>query len=181
MADTPWRTFADLSLNLSTGELRRNDTPVPLERQPVLVLIRLVEDAGQLVTRDSLHRAVWPAGTHVDYDRGLNYCLRQLRIALGDDARMPRFIETVPRQGYRFIAPVTRGGTALATEPAAASAEPACSPHSAAPSRQRRTILAAGLVAMLAILTFAIERGPRNEWHHEATVTVLRTVHNWLF
>lgn len=202
MPDHAWRTFADLSVNLDTGELRRHGTPVPLERQPALVLVRLVEEAGQLVTRDSLRRAVWPADTHVDYDRGLNYCLRQLRIALGDDARAPRFIETIPRQGYRFIAATVSApiagaigpANATASEPAhAVSAAPKPEPEHAPsaelagalarfnPLARHRTLVAAGLAATLVLLTVVVERGPRNERHHAIAVAVVRTVHNWLF
>lgn len=167
MGDTSWRWFDRFSLNLATGELRRNGVPVALERQPALVLTRLVADAGQLVPRDALRRAVWPEDTHVDYDRGLNYCLRQLRLALGDDARAPRFIETVPRQGHRFIA-------TLATAPAAP-------PEEARPRRQRRTIVAAAMLVSLGALVGLVERGPRNDSHHRAALVVARTLHAWLF
>ena len=104
--DNGWRAFGDFTMNLDTGELRRNGKAVPIERQPARVLARLVQGQGRLVTRRELIEAVWPDDTHVDFDRGLNYCIRQVRIALGSEAGA--FIETVPRQGYRFVAPAAQ-------------------------------------------------------------------------
>ena len=101
---TRFVSFDEFQLNLATGELLRNGAPVPLEHQPMRALVLLASRTGQLVTRDELQRAVWDADTFVDFDRGMNYCIRHLRAALGDEARQPRFIQTVPRQGYRFIA-----------------------------------------------------------------------------
>ena len=104
---TPLRFF-DFELDPATGELWRRGHTVALERQPAIALACLASHAGRLVTRDELRRAIWPDDVHVDFDRGMNYCIRQLRAALGDEARQPVFIETVPRQGYRFIAPMQR-------------------------------------------------------------------------
>ena len=96
--------FGDFQLDLDTGELFRNGTPVSLERQPARALMLLASRPGALVTREELRRAIWDADTFVDFERGLNYCIRHLRAAFGDDARRPRYIETIPRQGYRFVA-----------------------------------------------------------------------------
>ena len=104
---TPLRFF-DFELDPATGELWRRGHTVPLERQPAIALACLASHAGRLVTRDELRRAIWPDGVHVDFERGMNYCIRQLRAALGDEAREPVFIETIPRRGYRFIAPMQR-------------------------------------------------------------------------
>jgi DNA-binding winged helix-turn-helix (wHTH) protein/TolB-like protein len=93
----------------STGELRRDGTAVRLQAQPARVLALLLERSGQVVTRETLQREVWRDGTHVDFERGLNFCIAQVRSALGDSADTPRFVETVPKQGYRFIAPVQAG------------------------------------------------------------------------
>lgn len=90
----------------STGELRREGTPVRLQAQPARVLAALVSRAGAIVTRDALQREIWGDGTHVDFERGLNFCIAQVRAALRDSADSPRYVETVPKQGYRFIAPV---------------------------------------------------------------------------
>jgi DNA-binding winged helix-turn-helix (wHTH) protein len=162
--DTPdHRRFAEFRLNLVTGELTSAQAPVRMERQPARALAYLVRHAGRLVTREELRRAVWDEDTHVDFDRGLNYCLRQIRIALGDDVRAPRFIETVPRQGYRFIEPVSIRSSAVEAAP------------------RRRVVAAAAIVtAALAVLA-VVESGPRNESHHAAAVAVLRTVHGILF
>ena len=86
----------------ASGELTRAGTVVRLEPQPARVLTLLLEHAGEVVSREELARRVWPAETHVDFDRGLNYCVARLRQALGDSAESPRFIETLPRRGYRF-------------------------------------------------------------------------------
>jgi DNA-binding winged helix-turn-helix (wHTH) protein len=106
MDPTNRRRFDDYEIDLGTGELRRNGRPVPLQRQPARVLARLVASAGTLVPREALHAAVWGDGVHVDFERGLNYCIRQLRQTFDDDPKAPRFIETVARQGYRFVAAV---------------------------------------------------------------------------
>ena len=80
--------------------------PVRLQPQPARVLAILVTHAGDVVTRDTLRQEVWSDGTFVDFERGLNFCVAQIRSALGDAADSPRFIETLPRRGYRFIAPI---------------------------------------------------------------------------
>src|SRR4051812_26393329 len=98
--------FGPFEFDPGTHELRRDDTPVPLERQPAMALDLLVSRRGRLVPREEIRRAIWPQDVHVDFDRGMNYCIRQLRAALEDDARHPRYIETVPRQGYRFVGTV---------------------------------------------------------------------------
>lgn len=102
------RRFGLFELNLRTGELRKDGRPIKLPPQPFTVLALLVERAGELVLRDDLKRALWGEETYVDFERGLNFCINQVRHALGDSSDTPRFIETVPRRGYRFIAPVER-------------------------------------------------------------------------
>lgn len=96
-------TFDDRTLRLL-----RSDRPVPIEPQPARALALLLERAGSIVTRDDLRAHLWDAGTHVDFDRGLAYCIGELRAALGDSAENPRFVQTLPRRGFTFIAPVTR-------------------------------------------------------------------------
>ena len=88
------------------GQLLRQGTPVKLQEQPFRVLCLLLESAGQIVTREQLRQSLWPEGTYVEFDGSLNATLKRLRFALGDDADNPIFIETIPRRGYRFIAPV---------------------------------------------------------------------------
>ncbi len=99
--------FNGFELDPSTGELHRDGEVIRLQPQPSKVLIRLVAAAGEVVTRDALYRLLWPEGRHVDAERGLNFCIKELRRSLGDDARSPHFIETLPRRGYRFVAEVT--------------------------------------------------------------------------
>jgi DNA-binding winged helix-turn-helix (wHTH) protein/TolB-like protein len=89
-----------------TGELRREGLPVHLQSQPAQVLGILLSRAGEIVPRESLREAVWGEGTFVDFDRGLNFCVAQIRSALGDSAESPRYIKTLPKRGYQFIAPV---------------------------------------------------------------------------
>lgn len=91
-----------------THALWRDGAPARLAAQPAQVLALLVERAGQIVTRDELRQAVWGADTFVDFDRGLNFCVSQVRSALHDDAAEPIYIRTVAKQGYQFIAPVER-------------------------------------------------------------------------
>ena len=92
---------------MRTGELRRNGTRVRLQEQPFQILALLLERAGEVVTREELQRKLWAADTFVDFDNGLNIAIKKLRTALGDDAEAPRYIETLPRRGYRFLAQVT--------------------------------------------------------------------------
>jgi DNA-binding winged helix-turn-helix (wHTH) protein/TolB-like protein len=98
--------FAEFEFDERAGELRQNGTTARLEPQPARVLALLVERAGEVITRAELQQRVWSGDTFVDFDRGLNYCIAQIRDALGDSATEPRFVETLPRRGYRFIAPV---------------------------------------------------------------------------
>jgi DNA-binding winged helix-turn-helix (wHTH) protein/TolB-like protein len=98
--------FGLFEFDPDAGELRKDGRLVPLEPQPARVLAVLLARAGALVTHDDLKRATWGPDTYVDFERGLAYCLSQVRGALGDSARNPRFVETVPRRGYRFIAPL---------------------------------------------------------------------------
>ncbi len=87
--------------------LTRNGMRVKIQDQPFRVLLLLLDRPGEIVTRDELRSSLWPDGTFVDFDGSLNVILKKLRAALDDNPDNPRFIETVPRSGYRFIAPVT--------------------------------------------------------------------------
>jgi TolB-like protein/DNA-binding winged helix-turn-helix (wHTH) protein/Tfp pilus assembly protein PilF len=106
-ADSRRRFRAGLfDIDLGSGELWRNGRKVRLQEQPFQVLAMLLERPGELVTREQLQARLWPADTYVGFDEGLNTAIRKLRVAFGDSADNPRFIETVPRRGYRFLAPV---------------------------------------------------------------------------
>jgi TolB-like protein/Tfp pilus assembly protein PilF len=98
--------FGPFEIDPKSGELRRQGTPVRLQPQPFKVLALLVSKAGHLVSREEIQKQVWTDDTFVDFDQGLNYCIRQIRAVLCDDADKPEFIETVPRRGYRFVASV---------------------------------------------------------------------------
>lgn len=102
----PRYRFGNFELNAQSGELRRNGAKLRLQDQPFLVLRKLLESAGTVVAREDLHAALWPADTFVDFDTSLNTAIKRLREVLGDSADTPVFIETVPRRGYRFLAPV---------------------------------------------------------------------------
>lgn len=104
------RRFGPFRFDAETGELFRgsnNPVRVELQNQPARVLEFLTRRPGELVTREELRDAVWGGDTHVDFDRSLNFCVRRIRVALGDSTRKPLYLETLPRRGYRFLAPVT--------------------------------------------------------------------------
>lgn len=96
--------FGPFELDPVSGELFRNDLPLSLQPQPFRVLHLLASRSGELVTREELRQALWADGTTVDFDQGLNYCIRQIRAVLGESAGEPRYIETLPKRGYRFTA-----------------------------------------------------------------------------
>lgn len=98
--------FGLFEFDAVSGTLTREGVPVRLQPQPARVLEVLIARAGDVVTREDLRAAIWGEATFVDFDRGLNFCISQIRSALGDSADSPRFVETLPRRGYRFIAPV---------------------------------------------------------------------------
>jgi TolB-like protein/Tfp pilus assembly protein PilF len=95
--------FGVFEVNLRAGELRKRGVKVKLQEQPLQVLQILLENPGEVVTREEMQRRIWPADTFVDFDHGLNNAIRRLREALGDSADTPRYIETLSRRGYRFI------------------------------------------------------------------------------
>ena len=98
--------FGVFEFDPASGELRKQGRLIRLEPQPARALALLVGRAGEVISREQMRTHLWDEGTHVDYDRGLAYCLGQVRTALGDSADNPRFVETLPRRGFRFIAPV---------------------------------------------------------------------------
>jgi len=99
--------FGDFEVDWHSGQIYKHGIRLKLQEQPFQVLALLMERPGELVTRDELRQMLWPEGTFVDFDTGLNSAIKKLRDVLGDDADGPRYIETVPRRGYRFIAPFT--------------------------------------------------------------------------
>ncbi len=108
--------FGIFEADLHTGELRRNGVRVRLQEQPFQILAMLLERPGEIVAREELRTRLWPADTFVDFDHSLNAAVRRLRDTLGDTAENPRFVETVARRGYRFLAPVNGGAHAAVSE-----------------------------------------------------------------
>jgi DNA-binding winged helix-turn-helix (wHTH) protein len=100
------RRFGAFELSLQSGELRKSGIRLRLTGQPFQVLAVLVQRAGEVVTREELHSKLWPADTFVDFDHGLNNAVARIRDVLNDSSDTPRYIETIPRRGYRFIAPM---------------------------------------------------------------------------
>ncbi|MGD0892255.1 MAG: winged helix-turn-helix domain-containing protein [Terracidiphilus sp.] len=100
--------FGLFVFDTSSGELKREGAPIRLQAQPARVLSHLLSRAGEVVTREELHQAIWGEETFVDFERGLNVCIAQIRSALGDDSVSPRYVRTIPRHGYQFIAPLER-------------------------------------------------------------------------
>jgi len=100
--------FGAFEADATTGELRRQGVLIKLNAQPFQVLLLLIERPGELLTREEISRELWPEGTFVDYEHGVNSAVNRIREALGDSASKPRFVLTMARRGYRFVAPVDR-------------------------------------------------------------------------
>jgi DNA-binding winged helix-turn-helix (wHTH) protein len=123
--------FGKFEADPATGELRRQGILIKLNAQPFQVLLLLLERPGELLTREQISRALWPDGTFVDYEHGVNSAVNRIREALGDTAGNPRFIETLARRGYRFVAPVECIGSNAAPElPPSILPAPAPTPES---------------------------------------------------
>jgi eukaryotic-like serine/threonine-protein kinase len=155
--------FGDYELNLQAGELRKNGIPIRCQEQPLQVLAALAERPGELVTREELRRRVWPQDTFVDFDHALNTAIKKIRAALNDDADAPRYIETVPRRGYRLIA-------AVEPEPASLS-EPPPTMELPPPARtKRRTWLAVAGIACILLVILGL-KWKLVPWHGDASTT----------
>lgn len=142
--------FGTFDVDLRAGELRKRGVRVKLQEQPFQVLVLLLEHPGEVITRDELRQKLWPTDTFVDFDNGLNTAVKKLRDTLGDSADSPRFIETLPKRGYRFIYPVDGA-------PAVAAVHP--------PThwwRAPRVVASLGIVAVLGTLLAANIGGLRN-------------------
>jgi eukaryotic-like serine/threonine-protein kinase len=151
--------FGSYEFDSRTGMLRKDGIRIRCQEQPLQVLAALVERPGELVTREELRRRVWPEDTFVDFDHALNTAIKKIRASLNDDADAPRYIETVPKRGYRFIAPVQSETTA----------GPAGEPSVQVPVRKGHRILAAlgGIAALvLVILGLSWRLAP---WQGEAS------------
>src|SRR5579863_8561439 len=159
---TPTRSlirFGEYELDLQAGFLRKSGIRIRCQEQPLQVLAALVERPGQLVTREELRRRVWPQDTFVDFDQALNTAIKKIRVALNDEADAPRYIETVPRRGYRFVAPVEH--------PIEQDGAPPSIPSQAVHPKRNRAIALAGIVAIaLAILGLTWRLAP---WKGDAS------------
>src|SRR5262245_22558832 len=150
MADTV--RFGPFSFDVDSGTLSKFGSPVRLQPQPARVLAALVHRAGDVVSREDLRRELWPTGTYVDFERGLNFAVAHIRSALSDSADRPLYIETLPKRGYRFIAPIARS---------AEMAQPVDAPQpiieETPPATARRPApLRAGLVVALVVVAVVV-------------------------
>jgi TolB-like protein/DNA-binding winged helix-turn-helix (wHTH) protein/Tfp pilus assembly protein PilF len=154
--------FGQFELDLGTGEMYREGKRIKLQEQPCQVLALLIEHAGEVVSREELRKKLWQNDTFVDFDHGVNIAINKLRDALGDSHGKPRFIETLPRRGYRFIAPVRASGTSTnGMRSTHVTSFPAGRAGSASIT-WRRALLPALLVLSLVVLLsfFRYRRGP---------------------
>ena len=153
-------TFDRFEVDLRSGELRKDGRKVRLPAQPFQLLTLLIENAGEVVTRDEVCRALWQTDTFVDFDHSVAAAVNKIREALGDSAENPRFVETLPRKGYRFIRQIKRDLPQVATLPTAAEV-PRASPRTAKlPASWLKTIgwVGVGVVALLCTLGWRMAR-----------------------
>jgi Tol biopolymer transport system component/DNA-binding winged helix-turn-helix (wHTH) protein len=146
--------FGSFEVDARSGELRRGGVKVKLSGQPFEVLVALLEKPGQVVTREELREKLWSQDTFVDFEHGLNKAINKVREALGDNAENPRFIETLPRRGYRFLAPIAAPVQPEAA-PSAQREAPAAESGAAKPARQQRRVLFAAMAAVVLIAVLA--------------------------
>jgi TolB-like protein/DNA-binding winged helix-turn-helix (wHTH) protein len=142
--------FDAFELDLRAGELRKRGVKLRVQGQPLQVLAALLQHAGELVTREELRAQIWPADTFVDFDHSLHNSIARLREVLGDSAQKPRYIETLPRRGYRFIAEVEEVGTEESEQPSVIEPNDEVSVP-ASPSKGRTAMLSLVLLAVAAI------------------------------
>src|SRR5216684_3737718 len=145
--------FGVFEIDLHAGELLKNGLKIKLQEQPFQILTMLLSRPGEVVTREELRQKLWPTDTFVDFDVGLNTIIKRLRDTLGDSAESPRYVETLPRRGYRFIAPVeeasaSSGPVLIAEERGAGTTEPPRKPWRLGTSWIGALALA-GLLALL--------------------------------
>src|SRR5271168_356600 len=156
--------FDGFELDLRAAELRKNGARLRLQGQPIQVLAVLLNRAGELVTREEIRAQIWPAETFVDFEHSLHNAIARVRETLGDSAGTPRYIETLPRRGYRFIGPVEKVG--IEEVPPPSPGEPFRDvPVVKALPRSRAMLVAALLVgvaiaAVLALKPAFLHRGP---------------------
>ncbi len=143
--------FAAFEFDPGTGELRKHGLRIRLNGQPAGVLAMLIEHAGEVVTREDLQKGLWPIDTYVDFEHSLNAAIKRLRAALSDSADSPRYVETLPRQGYRFIAPVSHPAATQSIESLPAQATSQGNGVTQKPAAWWRYVLVAVLGALFVI------------------------------
>jgi DNA-binding winged helix-turn-helix (wHTH) protein len=160
MASTPEKSpgrlarFGLFEVDLTTGELRKSGVRLRLQDQPFQMLVMLLEHAGELVTRDQFRQRLWPDDTFVDFDHSLNTAVAKLRERLGDTKENPRFIETLAKRGYRFVAPVQWDTPGVSAAPVPQTATPA---GSDVPSiHPRRMAVLFGLLQMMYLVFYLL-------------------------
>ena len=150
--------FGLFELDLDAGELRKSGVRLRLQGQPFQVLALLLEHAGDVVTREELREKLWPADTFVDFDHSVNTAINKVREALGDSASSPRYVETLARRGYRFIAPVQNevshreGGPAAAIADSNAPLPPARAIHPELQVPIPRRVITRGLFGLIQVM-----------------------------
>ncbi|MHB8655051.1 MAG: winged helix-turn-helix domain-containing protein [Terriglobia bacterium] len=144
--------FGPFELNPAEGKLSRNGTRVKLQDLPFRLLVMLVERPGEIVTRDEVRQELWPENTFVEFDNSLGVAIRKVRDALADNAEAPRYIETIPRRGYRFLAPVQADGPMASSTPAANGAIPASFERSKTVSYGVKAVVASLVISIVFIL-----------------------------
>lgn len=170
--------FGDFAFDPSSGELQRHGLKVRLQEQPFQVLMLLLARPGEVVTREQVRQALWPGDTFVDFDAGLNSAIKRLRDALGDSADQPRFVETIPRRGYRFVAPVEAPSVPAPAPPVTeVPATPAAAtPVPAQPARRSRFAGATAASAALAVVVVVLAVGvTRDRWRGDRSGPVAIT------
>src|SRR5258708_34222366 len=115
--------FGVFEFDFRSGELRKHGVRIKLQEQPCQILAILLEHRGEMVTREELQHRLWPSDTYVDFDHSLNTAVMRLREALNDSSENPRFIETLPRRGYRFVVPLEEKPASVNQQPPVQSGE----------------------------------------------------------
>lgn len=182
--DSPILCFGVFELDLGSEELRKEGSLLRLPPQPLKVLALLARRAGQLVTREEIQKEIWGGDTFVDFEHGLNFCINRIREALGDNAETPRFIQTLPRRGYRFIAPVETAARAvsqnetLRRDVSAGTTVTAVGAIPELPQRKRwRVVLGGGALAVLAAILIALNSvGLRDRLFGGPSTTPIRSI-----
>jgi len=154
--------FGDFEVDLREGELRKHGLKIKLQKQPLHLLAMLLEHPGKVLTREELRQTLWPTDTFVDFEHSINKAISKIRQALGDSAENPRFLETLPGHGYRFIAPMETVAPAFSPSDVAAPSEaifPGASRRSAPQPFLRKVLIAALAVGALAGLLIALHMG----------------------